>query len=105
MEPGKPTLRSRLLVRLSALLLVLLLLGLLALTGPVASLTPGNRVVFAGLLFLAGAALVFSVLSLVQHNMLDLLSHIRTWATNLGDGRHPDPIHHATCRGLRGTGR
>lgn len=92
LEPGKPTLRSRLLVRLSALLLVLLLLGLLALTGPVASLTTGNRVVFAGLLFLAGAALVFSVLSLVQHNMLDLLSHIRTWATNLGDGRHTDPI-------------
>lgn len=91
-EPGKLTLRGRLLVRLSGLLLVLVLLCLLALAGPAALNTGTSRIFFTGLLFAAGCGLVFSILSLVQNHLLDLLGHIRSWARNLREGRYSDPI-------------
>ena len=102
-EPGRLTLRGRLLVRLSGLLLVLVLLCLVALAGPAAALSGSNRTIITGLLFAAGCGLVFSILSLVQNHLLDLLGHIRTWALNLREGRYSDPIPtpvDSTCAGL-----
>ncbi len=102
-EPGRLTLRGRLLVRLSGLLLVLVLLCLLALTGPVAPISGTGRTLVTGLLFVAGCGLAFSILSLVQNHLLDLLGQIRTWARNLREGRYSDPIPtpvEHSCAGL-----
>ncbi|NNG12646.1 MAG: GAF domain-containing protein [Halobacteria archaeon] len=103
MEPGKLTLRGRLLVRLSGLLLVLILLCLVALAGPAAVITDTNRTLISGVLFAAGCGLIFSILSLVQNHLLDLLGQIRTWARNLREGRYSDPIPtpvDSSCAGL-----
>jgi two-component system nitrate/nitrite sensor histidine kinase NarX len=88
----KPALRSRLLMRLSGLLLILLLLCVLVLTGQLESIATGNRVLLSAILFIAGAWLAFSTLLLVQHNLLDPLNHIRNWARNRRQGHYTDPI-------------
>jgi two-component system nitrate/nitrite sensor histidine kinase NarX len=88
----KPTLRSRLLVRLACLLLILLLLGLVVLAGQRDSVTAGARVLFTILLLAGGTVLLYSVLSLVQRNLLDPLSSIRPWARNIREGIYTDPI-------------
>ncbi|MEA2093605.1 MAG: hypothetical protein U9P11_03465, partial [Pseudomonadota bacterium] len=91
-DPEKPALRSRLLLRLSGLLLILVLLCVLVLTGQLESVATGNRVLLSAILFIAGAWLVFSILSLVQHDLLDPLNHIRIWARNRREGHYTDPI-------------
>lgn len=90
--PRKPTLRSRLLVRLAGLLLILFLLGLVVFAMKSASFTAGIRAPLTVLLLLGGTLLAYSVLSLVQHNLLDPLSHIRSWASDLRQGKYTDPI-------------
>ncbi len=88
----KPTLRSRLLVRLACLLLILLFLGLVVLAGQRESVTAGARVLLTVLLLAGGMVLLYSVLSLVQRNLLDPLSSIRPWARNIREGIYTDPI-------------
>jgi len=92
LETSKPAVRSRLLVRLSALLLVLILLVVLAVAGSVATIKPEIRWFLFGLLLLAGFGCAISVLSLVQHHLLDPLSHIKSWARNLCEHRDTAPL-------------
>ena len=92
MEPRKLTLRSRLLLRLSGLLLVLVLFWLMVFSGQLAAVSPEGRLIISVVLLLAGLWLAWSVLMFVQASILDPLSHISKWARNLREGRYPDPI-------------
>ena len=91
-EPRESTLRSRLLVRLAGLLLILFILGLVVLAGQPETVSTALRVLSTVLLLVGGTVLAYSVLSLVQHNLLDPLSHIRTWAREICHGKYTDPI-------------
>jgi len=86
------TLRSRLWLRLAALLLVLAASA--ACFGiDWALLEDGrNRLLLATGLFAAGCLLTLSIVSLIQNSLLKPLGEIRTWAASLRDGRHTDPI-------------
>jgi len=86
------TLRSRLLVRLLSLLVLLGITSVLLQLDRTASFSSFSRALLGGLLFTGGAALSLSILSLVQHNLLDPLVHIRTWARKMREGRYTDPI-------------
>jgi len=86
------TLRSRLLVRLFLLLVLLGFTTALLQLDWIAAFSSGNRALLGVLLFIGGAALSLSILSLVQHNLLDPLVHIRAWARKMREGRYTDPI-------------
>ncbi|MEN8107410.1 MAG: histidine kinase [Pseudomonadota bacterium] len=92
-----PTLRARLLIRLGTLLLVLFLLALIVITGHTEILDAGQRAIAATLLVVGGAALVYSILALVQTNLLDPLADIRLWARKVREGRHTDPVPTPPC--------
>jgi two-component system nitrate/nitrite sensor histidine kinase NarX len=91
-EPRKSTLRSRLLVRLAGLLLVLFILGLIVLAVQPPSFTVGIRASLTVLLLVGGTLLAYSVLSLVQHNLLGPLSSMRSWARDIRQGTYTDRI-------------
>ena len=86
------TLRSRLLVRLFSLLVLLGITAALLQLDQVAAFSSNVRALFGVLLFIAGAALSVSILSLVQHNLLDPLVQVRSWARKMREGRYTDPI-------------
>jgi two-component system nitrate/nitrite sensor histidine kinase NarX len=89
--PGS-TLRSRLLVRLAGLLLILFILGFAGILGLAARVPETLTFVTAGVLLVAGSLLAYSILTLVQHNLLGPLSGIRTWARSISQGQYADPI-------------
>ncbi len=86
------TLRARLLVRLGGMLLVLLLLALTVGTTHAGLLDPARQILVSVLLLIAGGALAYSILALVQSNLLNPLADIRTWARRVREGRYADPI-------------
>ena len=86
------TLRARLLLRLGALLLVMLLLALTiaaAWTGLLDAVQLGLVVI---LLLITGGGLLHAILALIQSNLLDPLADIRNWARRVHNGRYADPI-------------
>jgi two-component system nitrate/nitrite sensor histidine kinase NarX len=89
---GETTLRSRLLVRLFLLLVLLGITSALLQLDRIAAFSSGNRALLGVLLFIGGAALSLSILSLVQHNLLDPLVQVRMWARKMREGRYTDPI-------------
>jgi two-component system nitrate/nitrite sensor histidine kinase NarX len=88
----KSTLRSRLLVRLLGLLVLLGITSALLQLDRITALSSLNRALLGLLLFTGGAALSLAILSLVQHNLLDPLVHNRGWARKMREGRYTDPI-------------
>jgi two-component system nitrate/nitrite sensor histidine kinase NarX len=86
------TLRSRLLVRLFGLLFLLGITIALLQLDRTAAFSSTSRALLGVLLFVTGAALSLSIISLVQHNLLDPLVHIRAWARKMCEGRYTDPI-------------
>lgn len=86
------TLRSRLLLRLIVLLLVLGAFTLLTAASDVVAITPLPRIVLGVLLFAAGAGTLASILGLVQHQLLDPLSQVKAWASRIREGQYSDPI-------------
>jgi len=86
------TLRSRLLVRLIGLIILLGITTALLLLDPAGTISTSNRVLLGGLLFICGAVLSLSILRLVQHNLLEPLVQIRSWARKMREGRYTDPI-------------
>nr|AFI78636.1 GAF sensor signal transduction histidine kinase [uncultured bacterium ws034A6] len=86
------TLRSRLLLRLAGLLVILAVSTLLFVLNRVESITTLNRTIVAVILFTSGAGLLISTLLLVQTHLLDPLSNIRSWARKKSEGRYADPI-------------
>ncbi len=86
------TLRSRLLVRLIGLLVLLGITSALLQLEQTAALSSGVRILLGVLLFIGGAALSLSILSLVQHNLLEPLVQVRAWARKMREGRYTDPI-------------
>ena len=86
------TLRARLLVRLGALLLVLLMLALTTATVRSGLLDLPRQILITALLLITGGGLLHSILTLVQSNLLDPLADIRTWAHRVREGRYADPI-------------
>jgi len=85
----KATLRSRLLIRLLGLTIIMLLF-LLVIFFKTSS--PGSQFLLPGILFIAGISIIFSILALVQKNLLDPLGYIRSWAKKVLAGRYADPI-------------
>ena len=86
------TLRSRLLVRLGGLLVVMLLLVLTGAATRSGLMDMPRQALVAILLLIAGAGLLYSILALVQANLLDPLVNIRNWARRVREGRYADPI-------------
>jgi two-component system nitrate/nitrite sensor histidine kinase NarX len=86
------TLRSRLLVRLIILLFIMGGFILLTVANGVAGISPLTRPVLGILLFAAGIGLLYSILALVQLQLLDPLSQIRAWADRVRQGQYSDPI-------------
>jgi two-component system nitrate/nitrite sensor histidine kinase NarX len=91
-QPHNTTLRSRLLVRLAGLLLILFLLGFAGIAGAPTFVPEALGIAGVVLLLIAGLLLAYSILALVQHNLLGPLSIIRTWARNISHGKYADPI-------------
>jgi two-component system nitrate/nitrite sensor histidine kinase NarX len=94
------TLRSRLLIRLFGLLVLLGINVALLQLDRTMTFSSSNRALLGVLLFIGGAALSISILSLVQHHLLDPLVHIRTWARKMREGRYTDPIPAPTYSGF-----
>ena len=67
----RKTLRSRLLVRLFGLLAILAISSLLFIVSRPETENPANSTLMSVVLFITGAALVISILSLVQNQLLD----------------------------------
>ena len=86
------TLRSRLLVRLIMLLLILGAFTLLTAGIGLVTIPPPIRTILGVLLFAAGTGLLVSILGLVQHQLLDPLSQTRAWASRVREGQYSDPI-------------
>jgi two-component system nitrate/nitrite sensor histidine kinase NarX len=86
------TLRSRLLLRLTGLLIILAASTFLFVLNRMESITTLNSTIMAVILFFSGAGLLISTLALVQNHLLDPLSHIRSWARKKREGRYADPI-------------
>jgi len=91
-EPRKSTLRSRLLVRLGGLLLVMFILGFVVLPMQSSTFPADIWTAFIVALLICGALLAYSVLSLVQHNLLGPLGSLRTWARDTRRGTYTDRI-------------
>lgn len=86
------TVRTRLVTRLGLVLLVIALaVGGLGTDWPALADTQ-NRILFGALLLAAGFLLLLSIVTLVQTRLLEPLAEVRSWAANLRDGRHTDPI-------------
>ncbi len=84
--------RSRLLMRLALLLLIVTAaVGCFSIEWPALE-DSQNRMLLAVLLIASGFLLTLSIATLVQNNLLKPLGEIRAWATSLRDGRHTDPI-------------
>ncbi|MGB5606692.1 MAG: histidine kinase [Gammaproteobacteria bacterium] len=90
------TLHSRLLVRLTGLLVILGLSILLFVLNGLATASPLARGLLGALLFLAGGGLIASIMILVQQHLLNPLSQIKAWARKMRDGRYTDPIPAST---------
>ena len=90
-EQGR-TLRSRLLLRLAGLLLLLAISSFLLILNGMESITTPVRTLFGILLFIGGTGLLISTLALVQNHLLEPLSQIRIWARKKREGRYTDPI-------------
>ena len=88
----KSTLRSRLLVRLAGLLLILFVLGCAVILGLPVRVTDTLALVSAVILLIAGSMLAYSILALVQNNLLGPLSSIRSWARSISQEKYTDPI-------------
>jgi len=86
------TLQSRLLVRLTALLLILAAAVGCFSSGWTVLDNSQNRTLLAALLVASGFLLTLSIVALVRVNLLNPLGEIRAWAANLRDGRLTDPI-------------
>jgi two-component system nitrate/nitrite sensor histidine kinase NarX len=86
------TLRSRLLVRLFILLLIMGAFTLLTAGNGIVTSSPVTRTVLGVLLFTTGTGLLVSILGLVQHQLLDPLSRIKAWASRIREGQYSDPI-------------
>lgn len=85
-------LRGRLLARLLGLLVLLGITAGLLLLEHTATLGATSRTVLAILLLAGGVTLGFSILSLVQHHLLEPLRQIGAWAGRLREGRYAEPI-------------
>ena len=94
------TLRSRLLLRLSGLLVLLGITTALLQLEQIAGLSVTSRVLLGVLLFLGGAVLSISILSLVQRNLLEPLMQVRVWAREVRAGRDTAPIPAPACSGF-----
>ena len=90
--PVSRTLRSRLLLRLAGLLIILAISTFLFVLNRMESITTLNRTIMAVILFISGTGLLISTLALVQNHLLDPLSYIRGWARKKREGRYTDPI-------------
>lgn len=86
------SLRSRLLLRLAALLLVIAAALVCFSTDWALLQNSQNRLLLAALLFASAFLLILSIFSLVKNSLLNPLGEVRAWAANLRDGRHTDPI-------------
>lgn len=86
------TLRSRLLLRLAGLLLILTVSTFLFILNGMDSASTLSRTLLGIILFISGSGLLISTLALVQNNLLVPLSQIRTWARKKREGRYTDPI-------------
>ncbi len=91
-SPKGRTLRSRLLLRLAGLLVILAITTFLFILNRVESITALNRTIMGIILFVSGTGLLVSTLALVQNHLLDPLSHIKSWARKKREGRYTDPI-------------
>lgn len=91
-RPQDTTLRSRLLVRLILLLLIMGVLSLLTAGNGIFTISPLFRTALGVLLFTAGIGLLVSILGLVQHQLLEPLSQIKAWASRIRGGQYSDPI-------------
>jgi len=94
------TLRSRLLVRLFGLLVLLGITVALLQLDRTMGFSRLHLALLGVLLFSGGAALSISILSLVQNHLLDPLVHIRAWARKMREGRYTDPIPSPTYSGF-----
>jgi two-component system nitrate/nitrite sensor histidine kinase NarX len=86
------TLRSRLLIRLLGLLVILAVSSLLFIVSRPETDSAANHSFLSIALFVTGAALVISILLLVQNQLLDPLSNVKLWARKMREGRYTDPI-------------
>jgi two-component system nitrate/nitrite sensor histidine kinase NarX len=86
------TLRSRLLIRLLGLLVILAVSSLLLIVSRPETDSAANHSFLSIALFVTGAALVLSILLLVQNQLLDPLSNVKLWARKMREGRYTDPI-------------
>ena len=91
-QSRRSTLRSRLLVRLAGLLLIVFILGLVVLGGLPETVAAATGVALTTLLLISATVLAYSILSLVQHHLLDPLSSMKAWASSLRQGKYTDPI-------------
>jgi len=91
-SPTDRTLKSRLLIRLAGLLVILAITTFLFILNRMESITTLNRTIMGVILFISGAGLLLSTLALVQNHLLDPLSHIKSWARKKREGRYTDPI-------------
>ncbi|MGB5439257.1 MAG: histidine kinase [Gammaproteobacteria bacterium] len=90
-ERGR-TLRSRLLLRLAGLLLILAISTFLLILNGMDSATTLARTLLGAILLVSGTTLLISTLALVQNYLLDPLNQIRNWARKKREGRYTDPI-------------
>ena len=90
-EQGR-TLRSRLLLRLAGLLLILAISSFLFILNGMESITTTLRISLGVLLLIIGTGLLISTLTLVQNHLLEPLNQIRVWARKKREGRYTDPI-------------
>jgi two-component system nitrate/nitrite sensor histidine kinase NarX len=86
------TLRSRLLIRLLGLLVILAVSSLLFIVSRPETDSAANHSFLSIALFVTGAALVLSILLLVQNQLLDPLSNVKLWARKMREGRYTEPI-------------
>lgn len=92
------TLRSRLLIRLAGLLVILAVSTFLFVLNETGSITTLTRTILGVILFISGTGLLISTLALVQNHLLDPLSQIRVWARRKSEGRYTDPIPSSNYR-------
>jgi two-component system nitrate/nitrite sensor histidine kinase NarX len=86
------TLRSRLLIRLFGLLVILAISSLLFIVSKAETDSTANSTILSVILFITGVVLVISILLLVQNQLLEPLGDIKAWARKIREGRYTDPI-------------
>jgi two-component system nitrate/nitrite sensor histidine kinase NarX len=101
--PQDRALRKGLLMRLGGLATTLTIAILLFAGDHASSIKPEIRTLLAALLLSAGLLLLLSILSLVQHQLLEPLSIIRLWAARIRNDTDQSPLttgHGIVCSDL-----